>query len=233
MRQAAFSFVAGVTVVASLLGCDRSDPATARAQLDELSGPARTLEQTFGRVHAQLSRTLDPVPCSDLTIRKAINNSQSRTVPFIDAAALELSAQGKPLDSALPLAHFVSKVLASRRPTSAVSDQKSATDAAFDAVTLTKEHDFLAAMRYDFKRAKADGQGFHGGELKGTLALFELRSGKLLCAAPVFAASHEEIAGKPGQSPQQAADVDLELESRRALQETFAGMTPELNLDLG
>ena len=229
----AFSVVAFVTLVATALGCDTADPSAATAKLKELSGPAWTLEQTLQRVHAQLGGNVEAGPCSDLTIRTAINMSQSRTVPFIDAAALALAAQGKPLDPGLPLAQFVSKVLTKRRPTSAVTDEKSATDAAFDAVTLTKGHDFLAAMRYDFKRAKADGQGFHGGELKGTLALFELRSGKLLCAAPVFAASHEEIAGKPGQSPQQAADVDLELESRRALQEAFAGMTPELNLDLG
>ena len=231
--RSAFPVVAFVTLVATALGCDTADPSAATAKQKELSGPARTLEQTFGRVHAQLAGTLEPTPCSDLAIRTAINTSQSRTVPFIDAAALELSAQGKPLDPALPLAHFVSKVLAKRRPTSAVTDEKSATDAAFDAVTLIKGHDFMAAMRYDFQRAKADAQGFHGGELKGTLALFELRSGKLLCAAPVFAASHEEIAGKPGQSPQAAADADLELESRRALEETFKGMTPELNLDLG
>jgi len=233
MKPPTFPFVAVVFGVASALGCDKSDPAAANAKLEELSGPAQTLEQTFQRMHSQLKGTVEPGPCSDLTIRSAINQSQSRTVPFIDAAALALSAQGKPVDPALPLAHFVSKVFTKRRPTGTVSDQKSATDAAFDAVTLTKEHDFVAAMRYDFRRAKADAQGFHGGELKGTLALFELRSGKLLCAAPVFAQSHEEIAGKSGQSLQQAADADLELESRRALEETFAGMTRELNLDLG
>lgn len=231
--RSAFPVVAFVTLVATVLGCDTAPDPSATAKLKELSAPARTLEQTLQRVHAQLGGKVEPGPCSDLTIRTAINKSQSRTVPFIDAAALALTAQGKPLDPGLPFAQFVSKVLTKRRPTSAVSDEKSATDAAFDAMTLSKEHDFLAAMRYDFQRAKADGQGFHGGELKGTLALFELRSGKLLCAAPVFAQSHEEIAGKPGQSPQEAADVDLELESRRALEETFAGMTRELNLDLG
>jgi len=233
MKQLVIRVGAVVSVVASMLGCDKSDPGAANAQLKELSAPAHTLEQTFQRVYAQLKGNIEPGPCSDLTIRSAINQSQSRTAPFIDAGALALAAQGKPVDPALPLAQFVSKVLTKRRPSGGVTDQKSATDAAFDAVTLTKEHDFLAAMRYDFRRAKADAQGFHGGELKGTLALFELRSGKLLCAAPVFAQSHEEIAGKPGQSPQEAADVDLELESRRALEETFAGMTRELNLDLG
>src|SRR5688572_20291716 len=76
MRQAAFGFVAWVTVVASTLGCDTSDPTRVRAKLDERMAPARTLEQTFQRIHAQL-RALEPSPCSDLTIRSAIAQSQS------------------------------------------------------------------------------------------------------------------------------------------------------------
>ncbi len=232
MRQAAFRLVALALIAAASAACKEHDPATARAALDEQMAPARTLEQTFQRIHAQLG-TLEPGPCSDLTIRSAIAQSQSRKVPFIDASALALTAKGAPVDPKLPLARFVSKVLLDRRATGAVTDQQSATDAAFDALTLTKGHDFLAAIRYEFRAPKADDQGFHGGELKGTLGLFELRSGKLVCAAPVFAQSHEEIAAKPGQTPQEAAATDLELGGRRALHEAFAGMTSELNLDLG
>jgi hypothetical protein len=114
MRQAAFRFVVGVIVVAFALGCDTSDPAAARVKLDERMAPARTLEQTFQRIHAQL-RVLEPMPCPDLTIRSAIAQSQSRKVPFIDAAALALAAKGAPVDPKLPLARFVSKVLVDRR----------------------------------------------------------------------------------------------------------------------
>lgn len=231
MKPAASTFVSLAVLVAGL-GCDEQDSAAARAKLAERTAPARTLEQTFQRIHAQL-RALEPMPCSDLTIRSAIAKSQSRKVPFIDAAALALAAKGAPVDPKLPLAPFVSKALIERRATGAVTDEQSATDAAFDAMTLTKEHDFVAAIQYDFRAPKADANGFHGGELKGTLGLFELKSGKLVCASPVFAQSHEEIAAKPGQTPQEAASVDLELESRRALHEAFAGMTSELNLDLG
>lgn len=219
-------------MLAMALGCDAQDSAQARAQLEARTAPARTLEQSFQRIHAQL-RALAPAPCSDLTIRSAIAKSQSRSVPFIDAIALARAAKGDPLDPAVPFAHFVSKSLRARRPTRDVADEKAATDAAFDAMTLTREHDFIAAMHYDFRAPKADEHRFHGGELKGTLGLFELRSGKLVCAAPVRAQNHEEIAAKPGQTPQEAASIDLELESRRALHETFAGMTRELNLDLG
>ena len=229
MRQLRFPVV--VALMAAL-GCDHEDAAAARAKLDERIAPARNLEQTFQRIQAQLG-SLEPGPCPDLTIRSAITKSQSRTVPYIDATALALTAKGQRIDSKLPFASFVSNVLVDRTPTAAVADEASATEAAFDAVSLTQEHDFIAAIRYEFRAPKADGQGFHGGELKGTLALFELRSGKLMCASPVFAASHEEIAAKPGQTPQQAATVDLELETRRALHEAFAGMTRELNLDLG
>jgi len=233
MRQPASTFLA-LALFATALGCNQKekDPGPAKANLEQLIGPARTLEQTFQRVNAQLPK-LEPAPCSDLTIRSAIAKSQSRKVPFIDAAALAFTLRGDSIDPNLPFGQFVSKVLLKRRPTRAVGDQKTATDAAFDAVKLTKEHDFMAAIEYDFRAPKADAKGFHGGEVKGTLALFELRSGKLLCAAPVVAQSHEEIAAKPGQTPQQAADKDLELEARRALEEAFAGMTHELNLDLG
>jgi hypothetical protein len=231
MRQVASTFLA-VALLASTVSCEQQDAAAVRAKLVERTAPARALEQTFQRIHAQIGK-LEPVPCSDFAIRSAIAKSQSRKVPFIDAAALALAAQGAPIDAKLPLASFVSKTLVARRATGAVTDEKSATDAAFDAMTLTKDHDFVAAIRYDFRAPKADDKGFHGGELKGTLGLFELKSGKLVCAAPVFAQSHEEIAAKPGQTPQQAATVDLELESRRALHEAFAGMTSELNLDLG
>lgn len=230
MRRSAPWFIA--LALLGGFGCEREDPAANRAMLDETMAPARTLEQTFQRIHAQL-RALEPAPCSDLAIRSAIAQSQSRKVPFIDSAALALTAKGAPIDPQLPLARFVSKALLDRRASGSVTDQKSATDAAFDAMTLTKGHDFVAAIHYDFRAPKADDKGFHGGELKGTLGLFELRSGKLVCAAPVFAQSHEEIAAKPGQTPQEAATADLELESRRALHEAFAGMTSELNLDLG
>ncbi|HEU5075736.1 MAG TPA: hypothetical protein VFU02_16200 [Polyangiaceae bacterium] len=231
MRQSVSAFVS-LGVLVATLGCDPEDSAQARAKLDARTAPARTLEQSFHRIHGQL-RTLQAAPCSDLTIRSAIAKSQSRSVPFIDAAALARAAKGDPLDPAAPFAHFVSKGLRERRPTREVLDEKAATDAAFDAMTLTREHDFIAAIHYDFSAPKADEHRFHGGELKGTLGLFELRSGKLVCAAPVFAQSHEEIAAKPGQTPQEAATIDLELESRRALHEAFAGMTRELNLDLG
>lgn len=232
MRQAAPRILAFALLGFAGFGCDEQDPAAARAKLDEQMASARMLEQTFQRIHAQL-RALEPGPCSDLAIRSAIAQSQSRKVPFIDAAALALAAKGAPVDPKLPLSRFISKVLLDRRATGAVTDQQSATDAAFDAMTLTKGHDFIAAIQYDLRAPKADDKGFHGGELKGTLGLFELRSGKLVCASPVFAQSHEEIAAKPGQTPQEAATVDLELESRRALHEAFAGMTSELNLDLG
>lgn len=231
MRHPASTFLA-LALFTAALGCNKHDPAAAKPNLEHVIGPVRTLEQTFQRVHAQLPK-LEPAPCSDLTIRSAIAKSQSRRVPFIDGAALAFSARGDSIDPNLPFGLFVSKVLRQRRPTRSVGDEKTATDASFDAVKLTKEHDFMAAIYYDFRAPKADAKGFHGGELKGILALFELRSGKLVCAAPVVAQSHEEIAAKPGQTPQQAADKDLELEARRALEEAFAGMTRELNLDLG
>lgn len=231
MRQAVSTLLA-FALLATVASCEQQDPAALRAKLAERTAPALALEQTFQRIHAQLGG-LEPMPCTDLTIRSAIAKSQSRKVPFIDAAALALVAKGAPVDPKLPLASFVSKKLTARRGTGAVTDEESATDAAFDAMTLTKEHDFVAAIRYDFRPPKADDKGFHAGQLKGTLGLFELRSGKLVCAAPVFAQSHEEIAAKPGQTPQEAATVDLELESRRVLHEAFAGMTSELNLDLG
>jgi hypothetical protein len=232
MRHPASIFFAFTLIAA--IGCDQKqkDAGAAKPDLEHLVGPARTLEQTFLRVHAQLPK-LQPAPCSDLGIRSAIARSQSRSVPFIDAAALAFTARGDSIDPNLPFGPFVSKVLLKRRPTRAVGDSKTATDAAFDATKLIKEHDFMAAIEYEFRAPKADAKGFHGGELKGILGLFELRSGKLMCAAPVVAQSHEEVAAKPGQTPQQAADKDLELEARRALEEAFAGKTRELNLDLG
>lgn len=221
----------GLLVLGAAVGCEEKQP-DAGAKVVELVTRAKHLEETFGRMHAALAAA-EPGPCSESAIRAAIAKSQNRGVPFIDEQSLALSARGQALDPGLPFAGFVSRVLAKRRPTGSANDEKSATDAAFDALELEKQHDFVAAFKYEFSRPRADGKGFHGGELKGTLVLFDLSSGKPMCGALVFAQSHEEIAGKPGQSPQQAADKDIELESRRALEEAFAGMTRELNLDLG
>lgn len=217
-------------VIGAVPACEEQPPEPSKTEA--LVARAKTLEQTFARMHASLGHA-EPGACSETAIRTAIAKSQNRGVPFIDSKSLALSSHGEVLDPKLPLSGFVSRVLVKRRPTGAVKDEKSATDAAFDALELLKQHDFLAAFDYDFSPPRADGKGFHGGELKGTLVLFELSSGKFMCASSVFAQSHEEIAGKPGQSPQEAADKDIELESRRALEEAFAGMTRELNLDLG
>ncbi len=228
LRSLRLSFV----VAASALGCDRpSAESNADRDLVKLTKPVQALETNFGKMARALG-SAEPGPCSDVAIREAVERNQNRTVPFIDVKSLALSAAGKPLDPALPLASFVSEPLVKRRPSSDVKDEQTATDAAFDTLKLLKEHDFLAAFRYQLKRPKADGGGFHGGRLEGRLALFELRTGKLMCATDVFAVSNQEIEGKADQSPQQAADKDFELESRSALQQAFSGMTQELNLDL-
>src|SRR5690606_41019698 len=112
------------------------------------------------------------------------------------------------------------------------TDDENGAAAAFDAAPLGKGHDYLGVLRYQLTPPRADGPGFPGGQLTGTLALFERASRKLACAAPVFAQSHEEIAAKAGQTPQQAADKDFELQLRRALQQAFNGLTPELHLDV-
>jgi hypothetical protein len=192
---------------------------------------AKQLEATFGTIERKL-RTIESSPCSDSAIRAALKKTDNRNVPFVAASVLADFAAGKPVDTGRPLAYLVPQALLTRRPTSQVSDEKSATDAAFDALNLLKEYDYVAALQFELTTPKADGKGFHGGKLEGTLGLFELKSGKAICAAPVFAQSHEEIAGKPGQSPQQAAEKDFELELRRGLQEALRGLTRELNLEL-
>ncbi len=213
----------------------QSEPTTqtssTQTKQHELSARAKQLEATFRAMNQKLARA-EPASCPTTEIATAIQRSGNRSVPFIDERSLALSAAGKPLDAGLPLARLASEVLAKRRPSSQATDDKSATDAAFDALSLAKEHDYMAVLRYKLTPPRADGQGFHGGELTGTLALFELASGKLACAAPVFAQSHEEIAAKAGQTPQQAADKDFELQLRRALQQAFNGLTPELHLDV-
>jgi BMFP domain-containing protein YqiC len=202
-----------------------------RTEQNELSARARQLEAKFREMHQQLGR-VEPKDCPEPEILAAIRRSGSRTVPFIDEQSLALSAAGKPLDPSLPLASFASEVLAKRRPSSQANDEKTATDAAFDALSLTKQHDYMAVLRYRLTPPRADNKGFHGGELEGMLGVFELASGKLACAVQVFAQSHEEIAAKAGQTPQEAADKDLELQFRRALQEAFSSLTRELNLDV-
>ena len=212
-------------------GCRESAPppdSNTKRSLEQ----ARQLEQTFTRIAATVAE-VELAACSDTAIRGAIAKSQNRSVALIDEPSLRRFAQGQGLDVSEPLAYLVPKSLKDRRPTSQVSDEKSATDAAYDALALLKGYDYVAVLRYQLKAPKADGEGFHGGELMGKLALFELKSGKPMCAAPVLVHSHQEIAGKPKQSPQQAADKDFELELRRVLQETLAGMSPELNLELG
>lgn len=208
----------------------RSEPG-AHTEQDKLSARARQLEAKFGEMQQKLG-TAKPGECPESEILAAIKRSGNRTVPFIDERSLALSAAGKPLEASLPLASFTSDVLAKRRPSSQANDEKTATDAAFDALSLAKQHDYVAVLRYRLTPPRADGKGFHGGELQGTLGLFELGSGKLACAAQVFAQSHEEIAAKAGQTPQQAANDDFELQLRRALQEAFSGLTRELNLDV-
>lgn len=212
--------------------CEQTDANNAtKVRVDELMARSRQLEQSFRSMQRALGQAR-PTPCSDSAIRAAVERSQNRTVPFIDEKSLARTARGKTLDAGVPLANFVSEVLVKRRPSGAVTDEKTATDAAFDAMTLQKEHDFLAVLRFELTPPRADGKGFHAGELRGRLALFELAGGALVCETEVFAESTEEVIGKPGQSPQQAADKDFELQLRRALQDAFRGMTRELNLDL-
>ena len=221
----------GVVLLLGWPGCQEQAPSPS-AKTVELTAQAKQFEQTLSRIEQSLPK-VEASACSDSAIRGAIAKSHNRQVPLLDKPSLALAAQGKPLDPTRALAHLVPAALKERRATSQVTDEQSATDAAFDALKLLKEYDYVAVLDYQLKAPKADGKGFHGGELTGKLALFELRSGKSMCAAPVFAQSHEEIAGKPQQSPQEAADIDFDLELRRVLQETLQAMSRELSLELG
>jgi hypothetical protein len=117
-----------------------------------------------------------------------------------------------------------------------VVDERTATEAAFAVVSMKKQYDFLATLDFTFTAPEADDKGFHAGELRGTLALFELASTeaspRALCSAPLSADSSLEAVKKPGQTRQEAADKDFELQIRRALEETFSQMTQELVLEL-
>ena len=222
--------VALLLALGSCAGACQSESGS-HTERDKLTARARALEAKFRAMHQKLGKA-QPSACAESEIIAAIRQSGNRTVPFIDEKSLALSAAGKPLEASLPLASLVSDVLAKRRPSSQAKDDRSATDAAFDAMSLAKQHDYLAVLRYRLEPPRADDKGFHGGELEGTLGLFELASGRLVCAAQVLARNHEEIAAKAGQTPQAAADKDLELQLRRALQEAFGGLTRELNLDV-
>jgi hypothetical protein len=219
-----------------LLACDAftserlaSEQRSGKAQ--ELAGRVRRLEKIFD-IMLQGSKPAALVACSESEIRKTVAASDNRRVPFVDAPSLERFAAGKSLDPAEPLARFVSEVLVRRRASGQITDEKTATDAAFDAASLQKQHDYLAVLSYQLTRPKADPKGFHGGELEGRLGLFDLSNGKLMCATPVVAHSHEQVERKPGQSPQDAAVKDFEAQTRRALEEAFSGLTREVNLDL-
>jgi len=215
----------------TLWGCEEGSKPTQKPEVQKLAARARELEAAFERMRAGLANA-GPSPCPEATLLKTIRQTQNRTVPFIDERSLELSARGKPLDPKQPLERLASGVLARRRPSTLATDEKAATDAAFDAMALAKEHDFVAVLRYRLKRPRADAQGFHGGELEGLLVLFELGSARPLCATEVLVQSHEQIARRGDQSPQQAADHDFDLELRQSLEAAFRSLTPELNLDM-
>jgi len=211
-------------------GCDSGPSAQQKAELRDRARPVLAFEKQLGTMAGAISKEF--VPCPEGLLRSTIARTQNRRALFVDARVLKVAAQGKPVQEASPLSRLTSPAFAKRTGTSAVVDEKTATEALFAVVSLKKQYDFLATLEFTFKAPEADDKGFHAGELRGILALFELASTKPLCSAPLSADSSLEAVRKPGQTQQQAADKDFEMQIRRALEETFSQMTRELVLEL-
>jgi len=211
-------------------GCETGLSAQQKAEIQRRIQPVVAFEKQLGTMAGGIGKEF--APCPDGRIRATLAKTQNRRALFVDARSLKVAAQGKPIDEASPLASLTSAAFAKRMGTAAVVDEKTATEAAFGVVSLKKQYDFLATLDFKFKAPKADDKGFHGGELRGTLALFDIASGHALCRAPLSADSSLEAVKKPGQTQQEAADKDFEMQIRRSLEETFAQMTEELLLEL-
>lgn len=218
-------------LLALFTGCEDGPSPKQKAELERRTEQVQSFEQRLAVMARSVPR--EPSACPDGTIRMTIARTQNRRVLFADTRSLKASAQGALNRETSPLTFLVSSALLKRPGSAQVVDQKTATDAQFAILSLKKNYDFLAALDFRFKAPKAEHKRFHAGELRGRLALFAIEGGKALCSEPVSAESSLEAVKKPGQSPQEAADQDFELQVRRALEQVFSQMTGELVLDLG
>ena len=229
MRRAWLALAA--VYLLSLAACDDSESSPdAEQALRKSSAGVRDFEAKLKKMAAT---TGEQKPCPDGRLRATVQRSKNRRALFVDSRSLKRAASGSPIDSKALLGKLVSSALLKRTASTQISDQKTATQAAFDVVSLHKNYDFLAVVKAKHKAPKADDKGFHAGQLRGKLGLFELSSAKLLCATVVSADSSLEAVKKPGQTRQQAAEKDFEMQVRRALEEAFARMTNELVLEIG
>jgi hypothetical protein len=132
----------GVAGLWALLGCDEPGLGPeVRAELENRTREVKRFEKGLSSIGQQAPGPVSS--CPDGPIRKAVATSQNRRALFADQHTLKAAAAGKPLEGASPLAAFTSRPLLRRKASASIQDPQSATQAAFDVVSLHKSYDFL------------------------------------------------------------------------------------------
>ena len=118
-------------------------------------------------------------------------------------------------------------------PPQPMTDVKQVIDTLYRMKKLQERYRHLAVVRGTKRELpRAEGQKFHAGFFKGWLVVVDLDSAAPLCQARVFIESSLEVAGKTGQSREQAVWKDYRGHLHKGLNDAAHRITERLTLDV-